>query len=485
MNEDVINRPCVRITIIIDEKEVIYGTGTLIRGRDDFFVITAHHCVYGDKNIYKDVQLHEIKIESQSAFNAPFIPIEVEEITDSNMNDDWVIMKVKFEDHDGIHPNIFMTNSFKVEDSVLFTGFQAVNRNEFRTFKSRILNGLSAKEFRITLKKDDTFKGGADDAKGLSGSGAFILHDNKLYLIGILKNVKGDEAFNNDIKCCGITDIANTIGLKISEIILNVNNVKVVGQNYDPKIVLFNNFSIKAAPYYFDRKIDEEFNNNLLINNIWIYGDSGCGKTAFVNKNLIINNIKFCYCDLSPVTIKCADNVLEEIICTIEIKFDTDRNNKITNKVKQISDLLTRISVHNMVIVIDELSIRDSSLMKDIFDHLLKIVINYNNSNPLASLKFIISTIKNPNLIEEYPKATSYFHFVDCNDWENDIIGLFDIINSALNIDIESYKVMILESCAGSPRILKSIFRKLLLYQHINEDEVKSIIDTVKKEIIC
>lgn len=484
MNEDVINRPCVRVTIIIDEKEVIYGTGTLIKGRDSFFVITAHHCIYGDKNTYKDVQLHQIKIENQSTFNAPFNPIEVEEIIGSNMNDDWVIIKVKFEDHTVPYPTILLTNSFKIEDSVLFTGFQSVNRNECRTFKSRVLNGLSNKEFRITLTGNDTFKDGADDAKGLSGSGAFILNDDKLHLIGILKNIKGDEAFNNDIKCCTITDIAETIGLEVSEIMSNVSDVKVIAQNSDPKIVLFNNFSIKSTPYYFDRKIDKEFNNNLLINNIWIYGDSGCGKTAFVNKNLITNNIEFCYCDLSPITINCADNVLEEIICTIEIKFETDRNNKITNKVKQISELLSQKCINNMVIVVDELSIRNSILMKDIFDNLLKVVINYNNSNPLANLKFIISTIKNPNLIDEYPKATSYFHFVDCTDWENDIIGLFDIINHALKLGLENYKIMILESCAGSPRILKSIFRKLLLQQNLDEEKIKSIINTVKKEII-
>lgn len=34
-----------------------------------------------------------------------------------------------------------------------------------------------------TLSEQDTFKYGADDAKGLSGSGAFVASDDKLYLL--------------------------------------------------------------------------------------------------------------------------------------------------------------------------------------------------------------------------------------------------------------------------------------------------------------
>lgn len=218
MTEEVLSDLCVRITIVINDKEVSYGTGTLVKGKEGFFVITAHHCIYGDESELGNVNIEEIIIEKQTAFNAPFNRIEIDEITASNPNDDWVIIKVKLQNEDRLHASVMVSNSFKINNPVHFSGFQFVNKEEHRSFKSRVLNEISGKEFRITLTEQDNFKGGADDAKGLSGSGAFILNDGKICLVGILKKVKGDEAFNNDIKCCAITDIANEIGLDFTDI---------------------------------------------------------------------------------------------------------------------------------------------------------------------------------------------------------------------------------------------------------------------------
>ena len=113
---------------------------------------------------------------------------------------------------------ILTSDNFKKDMPVNFTGFQALNENEGRTFNSLVINSISLNEFRITLSERDSFKGGADDARGLSGSGAFIVNEGKLYLIGILKSVKGDEAANNDIKCCPMTMLAEKIGLKSYDI---------------------------------------------------------------------------------------------------------------------------------------------------------------------------------------------------------------------------------------------------------------------------
>jgi hypothetical protein len=217
MNEDVINKLCVRITLRIDGKNVSHGTGTLIKGKDYFYVITAHHCVYGDKNAYPDIQLHQIVLQQQQSFNAPFEDVEVLEITGSNFEDDWAVIKVNHVDKDGQHPQVAATINFKRNDEILFTGFQFVNKDQSRSFKSTVQNSIAGREFRITLAENDTFKAGGDDAKGLSGSGAFLINGLRHLLIGVLKNVKGDEALNNDIKCCCMEEIAPLIGIEICE----------------------------------------------------------------------------------------------------------------------------------------------------------------------------------------------------------------------------------------------------------------------------
>ncbi|AZB17464.1 serine protease [Chryseobacterium indologenes] len=217
MNEDLINRICVRITLHIGGKDVSYGTGTLVKGKDYFYVVTAHHCVYGDENAYPDIQLDQIILQQQRAFNAPFEDVEVLEIIGSDFKEDWAVIKVKHVDKDGMHPHIAATVNFKRNDEILFTGFQFANKNESRSFKSTVQNGIASGEFRITLADKDTFKAGGDDAKGLSGSGAFLIDGETYLLIGVLKNVKGDEALNDDIKCCCMEKIAPLIGLEICE----------------------------------------------------------------------------------------------------------------------------------------------------------------------------------------------------------------------------------------------------------------------------
>lgn len=231
MSEELLNKPCVRITIIVDEETVNHGTGALIKGSGGFFVITAYHCIYGDNN--QDVKLDEIIIEQQTAFNRPFSKIEIVEIVGSSRPDDWIVIKVNFSDPDNTFPIILASTSFKIDNPVHFTGFQSVSKNECRTFKSRVLNEISGKEFRITLAEKDTFKAGVDDAKGLSGSGAFILNGTGLHLIGILKSVKGDDATNDDIKCCAITDIAALIGMELTEVIAHSLGDTWASQQFD------------------------------------------------------------------------------------------------------------------------------------------------------------------------------------------------------------------------------------------------------------
>lgn len=474
MNEDVINRLCVRITLQIDGEDVSHGTGTLVKGRDYFYVITAHHCIYGDDNVYSNIQLNQIILQQQQAFNAPFDNLEVLEIVGSNLLDDWAVIKVNFVDMDGRHPLLFTTYNFKRNDEILFTGFQYVNKNESRSFKSIVQNSIAGSEFRITLAEKDTFKAGIDDAKGLSGSGAFLINGKRHLLIGILKNVKGDEALNDDIKCCCMKDIVPLIGLETNETLKDI----------DPKVVLFNNYSLKCDSFYYQRQVDKNFMNSLRINNVWLSGDSGKGKTALINRNLSVNEKEYCFCDMSPINISNSDDILEEILLKIEDKFDICRIED-TNKIKQISNLLSISDKKEVIIVIDELAVDDENILREIANVLNNLVIFYSNSNPEGNLKFIVSTLFDPNTIVKNRKALDYFQYLQCDDWKFDLEHLFDILNNSLSLDItETQKKSILENSDSSPRILKAILRKIVSSHEISEKKIEEAIRLTKSEFV-
>lgn len=254
----------------------------------------------------------------------------------------------------------------------------------------------------------------------------------------------------------------------------------------NPKIILFNNYAKQCDPFYYERGIDKDFVNSLKINNIWVFGSSGIGKTALVNRNLIKNDIEYCFCDLSPINIVDSQQVIEEILCKVEEKFDLERNSAINNKIKQLTQLLCQTGKKEIIIVIDELSVKQNEILKNIATELMNLVVHYcNSSSHEDSLKFVVSTISNPkDLIENSSKASEHFQYINCDDWEKDIEKLFDILSTSLGINLDSHKRKILDSCENSPRILKSIFRKIVVLDNLNSDTIINAIKTTTSELV-
>ena len=276
--------------------------------------------------------------------------------------------------------------------------------------------------------------------------------------------------------------------IKINEIHKALIPKKIeILKDVSPHIVLFNNYSKKNEAYYFERNIDSEFINSLKLNNLWVFGGSGFGKTALVNRNLTNNEIDYCYCDLSPITITSSEDVLEEILCKIEDKFAKERNVVEKNKIKQISQILCNSGTTKITIVIDELSVNDNSILKNIANDLLHLVTHFCNISENEDMKFVVSTISNPkDIVENKSKASEHFQYLNCDDWNNYIDGLFEILNSSLGINLsEKFKIKILDSSQNSPRILKSIFRKILSLNDLSDASIEIAIKSTISELVC
>jgi hypothetical protein len=257
-------------------------------------------------------------------------------------------------------------------------------------------------------------------------------------------------------------------------------------KNVNPQIVLFNNYSSKSETYYLERNIDNQFINYLNLNNLWVFGNSGYGKTALLNRNLTKNDIEYCYCDLSPISIKNSDDVLEEILCRIEDKFDVERNNSEKNIIKQITEILCNVGAKKITIVIDELSVNENSILKNIANDLLNLVTHFCNKSEQEDMKFVVSTISNPkDIIENKSKATEHFQYLNCDDWSNDIDKLFEILNITLNLNLsDEIKTKILSASQDSPRILKSIFRKILSMNDLSNLAIENAIKITTSELV-
>lgn len=254
----------------------------------------------------------------------------------------------------------------------------------------------------------------------------------------------------------------------------------------NPQIVLFNNYSSKSETYYLERNIDTQFINSLNLNNLWVFGNSGFGKTALLNRNLTKNDIEYCYCDLSPISIKNSNDVLEEILCRIEDKFDVERNNSEKNIIKQITQILCNVGAKKITIVIDELSVNENSILRDIATDLINLVTHFCNKSEQEDMKFVVSTISNPkDIIENKSKATEHFQYLNCDDWSNDIDKLFEILNISLNLNLSNeIKTKIISASQNSPRIIKSIFRKILSMNDLSNLAIENAIKITTSELV-
>lgn len=204
--KSLIKRICVRTYIEdVDSNKVNQGSGVLINSADNYFVITAYHCINGEKDEYLGIDKIKIWIEYQADYISSFNRINVVEIVKANRDEDWIILKVDKPPFEFDFTKTKNGNRF-IEEDIYFVGFQHMNPNSHRLFEGEIIN-IANKQFKIKLKGDTFNQGGEEGsniAKGLSGSGVFIIRTDKAYLIGILKSVIGDIALNDDIECSPI-----------------------------------------------------------------------------------------------------------------------------------------------------------------------------------------------------------------------------------------------------------------------------------------
>lgn len=275
--------------------------------------------------------------------------------------------------------------------------------------------------------------------------------------------------------------------MKIDEIhkyLIKTPNKTSTSKCLNANSILFNNYTENSEPYYCERDQDNSYNASLNIGNVWIFGRSGVGKTTLINRNLIQNQMEYLFCDLSPVTIDSVEKVLEEIIYSIEEKFDLKKCSKETNPIKQIVKLLNDLVNDKIIIVIDELAVDDIELLKSIANSFINLVTHYSNGSAQKDLKFVISTIIEPKqIIQNKSKASEYFQYMCCDNWENKINELFDMLNLSLDLNIDDdNKAYILQQSKNSPRILKNIFRKLLVTSNNTDENIKRLVKLTLQE---
>jgi Cdc6-like AAA superfamily ATPase len=395
---------------------------------------------------------------------------ENEVITAWHVVKDMDVLKVSFTSDDLAH-NKFSILHLNEYDEALDIAILSVEKE---TFKETITasNTITSLKLPIQVCGYPQEKGGKHAIMDTTISNIYDCiktenHSFEIKQIDTVKNYKGMSGspiiFNGCIIGVLLVQQAGTslYCISISDIIEKSDHLKAhfnLKQKVMIKHILFNHYTAESEPYYCERPQDLEFIKSLDLNNLWIFGKSGVGKTAIINRNLTLNKNEYCYCDLSPIVVENENDVLNEILECIEDKFEVDRIISEKNIIKQITGVLRESKISKIVVVIDELGVDDEVLLKKIAAALMRLISYVTHNYKENGLMFTVSTISNPKgLLQNVGKANDYFQFLCCDAWDENLDELFDLICSSLQINIKYMKSEILLKAGESPRILKSI----------------------------
>jgi len=214
MPHNLLHKSCVRTAIKVAEELVNQGSGVILCHDGKYYILTAEHCINGENGEYADLSCEQIIAEYQQDYTSEFLPIKILSKIQLDKAGDWALLEIEKPDIDCDFMAMLCGDKFLSHEPVHFRGYQAVNNTEPRTWEATIID-IAANEFKITLK-DKSFEQfgekGSQKAKGLSGSGVYIIRANKVYLLGHLKQVIGEIALNDDIKCCKFKNLQAWLG---------------------------------------------------------------------------------------------------------------------------------------------------------------------------------------------------------------------------------------------------------------------------------
>lgn len=314
-----------------------------------------------------------------------------------------------------------------------------------------------------------------ENIKGLSGSGVFKEINDSVILVGLFTRLKASDGRYN--KLCAFNTNSLLKLLSKFESIQDTDDFSKMKKDAElHQKVFYLPYTIDSEPYYLNRQIDGYLNNCIVTNkNIWISGESGCGKTNLVQRNLSLKSTRFISFDLSGHPENVADYYFDYI-------YNELVNNNICipktdiNILEHIAKGLAEHSneFENLILFVDEVPIYNEDSFFVFISNFIIISERYcallKNKK---TIKWVVSTRINPEphlckgngRLTDKSKANKNFNFKNIGLWsENDLNQLLIILEKTLQFNLSSQtRANIIEASNGKAGRLKDIIERMIL----------------------
>lgn len=209
----------VSVRIIVKKNNItLKGSGVIARNiRNEFYIITAEHCINGKKEKrLSNVSVDDINIEYKYNNEETFKKIEVCKISYSCKDQDIAALLIK-------------SDNFDCENTIYCEFIGDMNRVPFyfRGFPKWLED--KAKTYDCQIEEPDTLKFHikSDEIKdlslsktiektsnGLSGSGVFCIKNGKIFLLGIVTNLRDNTGTFGHVCCKKLNGIYENLNFK-------------------------------------------------------------------------------------------------------------------------------------------------------------------------------------------------------------------------------------------------------------------------------
>lgn len=243
--------------------------------------------------------------------------------------------------------------------------------------------------------------------------------------------------------------------------------------------VLFESCNNENRKYYIHREIDKKIKKILRIKNLWLYAESGIGKTNIAQYYGYNNSREFfhssyfidSYSNHEDYFQFIYESILDRIGEDLIISESLSVHMKLTKVLCHLSNTYKSVTLH-----FDELSEVASSNTELFFTSLIDMLTSKTDECNLDNINIIITTLFNPEesimsikKASTYEKIKSKFEFLELSKWTSfELKGLYNMISHELDIKIENINNKLSE-LDGNPRKLKELIREEIIAGEDNE----------------
>jgi hypothetical protein len=308
MSVELLKQIVVKVSVS-DGTNSISGSGVITKNREgEYFIITAEHCI----NRKNDTRLNNIVLENitiQHKFNNgdSFKNIIVSDILFCDEKQDIAILSIA--SLNGQSDNVIYSKLNNESDcnGINFRGFPKwlIENDEAKTFDCKI-DEVDKETFVIKsgeIKDLSLEKGISETSSGLSGSGVFEIYNEKIFLIGIITDLRVANGTFGHIKCAKLDSIFDRYNFDVCSLSNKEQQRKISIKaedktNFIGEITLDKDYIERTLSEVLKKELnyfEDDKNNSTLpeiLNdhkNLFILGNPGSGKSTELRKLAILN----------------------------------------------------------------------------------------------------------------------------------------------------------------------------------------------------